>query len=73
MTDKMIFGMFAISIVAILQIVAWIMGFNGQVFAFTSLCIGAIAGSLLGFNFGKRKTDILEIKDNRKAILPVKK
>ena len=51
MNDKTIFAVFVISIVAILQVVAWIMGFNGGVFAFTSLIIGLTAGVILGFKF----------------------
>jgi len=47
MHDKMKFGMFVIGIVAALQVIAWIMGFNGSVFAFTSFIIGGITGSLL--------------------------
>ena len=50
---KTVFAMFVISIVAILQVVAWLMGFNGQVFAFTSLIIGLVTGSCLGFPFPK--------------------
>jgi len=51
MNDKTIFAIFFISVVAILQVVAWIMGFNGQVFAFTSLIIGLASGAVLGFKF----------------------
>jgi len=47
------FGLGVIGIVAILQSLAWICGFNGQVFAFTSLVIGGISGTILGFSFGK--------------------
>jgi len=49
-SERFIFGMFVIGIVAGLQVVAWCVGFNGQVFAFTSLIIGLTAGSLLGFS-----------------------
>lgn len=51
MNEKTIFAIFVISIVAILQVVAWIMGFNGAVFAFTSLIIGLASGAVLGFKF----------------------
>jgi hypothetical protein len=51
MQEKTVFAMFIISVVAILQVVAWIMGFNGTVFAFTSLIIGLSAGAVLGFKF----------------------
>jgi len=54
MKDKMIFSMFLIVVVAAVQIVAWICGFDGQVFAFTSLVIGLTAGSILGFSFNAR-------------------
>jgi len=53
MNDKTIFAIFAISCVTFLQVVAWTMGFNGAIFAFTSLIIGAIAGSILGFSITK--------------------
>jgi len=49
--DKTTFAMFVISIVAILQGMAWLLGFNGAVFAFTSLVIGLSAGVILGFKF----------------------
>jgi len=42
--------MFVIAIIAILQGGAWYSGHNGTVFAFTSLIIGAIVGSILGFS-----------------------
>ena len=51
MNDKMKFGIFVIAIVAGLQVCAWVMGFNGAVFAFTSFVIGATTGTLLGFKF----------------------
>ena len=51
----MIFGMFVIAIVAGLQVVAWVMGFNGAVFAFTSLIIGSVAGTVLGFKLNVEK------------------
>jgi len=55
MNDQTIFAMYAISIVALLQLVAWYLSFNGQVFAFTSLIIGAVVGSVLGFSLNKRE------------------
>jgi len=51
MNEKIIFAMFVIGVVAALQSVAWYIGFNGAVFAFTSLIMGTIAGSILGFSF----------------------
>lgn len=53
-TLKAIIGMYILSIVALLQLVAWYFGFNGQVFAFTSLIIGGITGTLLGFSLKKQ-------------------
>lgn len=50
--QKIKFSMFLIAVVAGLQGVAWYLGYNGQVFAFTSLIIGLTAGSVLGFTFG---------------------
>ena len=55
MNDKAIFAIFVISVVAILQVVAWIMGVNGAIFAFTSLIIGLTAGAILGFKFPSSK------------------
>lgn len=46
--------MYVIGVVAALQGLAWITGRNGQVFAFTSLVIGAISGTILGFKLGKK-------------------
>ena len=54
MEDKMIFAVVVILCATGLQIGSWIMGFNGTVFAFTSLLIGAIAGSILGFSINKK-------------------
>lgn len=42
------FGYFVISIVTILQVVAWLVGYNGTVFALTSLIIGGVTGAILG-------------------------
>jgi len=49
MNDNTIFAIFTIGCVTAMQIIAWAVGFNGQVWAFTSLLIGLIAGSILGF------------------------
>jgi len=54
MNEKTIFAIFVISIVALLQMVAWTLGFNGTVFAFTSLVIGLTAGTILGFSVNKK-------------------
>lgn len=51
MKEKTIFAIIVIVIVAYLQSMAWIMHFNGTVFAFTSLVIGLTAGAILGFKF----------------------
>jgi len=53
--DKDKFALTVIGTVAVLQGIAWFCGFNGQVFAFTSLIIGSITGSVLGFSFGLKK------------------
>jgi len=44
-----VFGIIAIGIIALLQLYAWYCGFDGYVFAFTSVIIGAICGAILGF------------------------
>ena len=59
MDDRYKFGMYVIGIVTIIQGVAWVLGHNGKVFAFTSFIIGGIAGALLGF--GGAKHPILSI------------
>jgi len=51
MNEKIIFSMFVIGVVASRQGVACYIGCNSTVFAFTSLIIGTIAGSVLGFSF----------------------
>jgi len=48
--DDKTFGVIVIIIVAVIQLMAWYSGHNGQVFAFTSLIVGLIAGKLLGFS-----------------------
>jgi len=52
-TLKIVFAMFSIGIVASLQYIAWVNNINGAVFAFTSLIIGGIVGSILGFSLRK--------------------
>ena len=51
MNDKTMFAVVVVLCVSALQGIAWYLGFNGQVFAFTSLIIGLTAGSILGFSF----------------------
>lgn len=51
--DKLKFGMYVIGIVATLQGIAWITGHNGAIFNFTSLVIGGVAGTLLGFTYNR--------------------
>ena len=53
MDQRFQFGCVVVVVSAGLQSFAWYLGFNGQVFAFTSLIIGLTAGSLLGFSFHK--------------------
>ncbi len=53
MDEKKQFALVAICIVSAVQCFAWYGGHNGQVFAFTSLVIGGIVGSILGFSFKK--------------------
>lgn len=53
MKDKIMFAVYAIlmvTMVTILQIVAWDFEIDGHVFAFTSLIIGGIVGSIFGFS-----------------------
>jgi len=52
---KYIYAIIVTVIVASMQIYAWSCGINGAVFAFTSLVIGAVAGSILGFSLNSRK------------------
>ena len=56
MEDKTIVAIVAIVCVTALQVAAWVCGFNGQVFAFTSLIIGGVVGSILGFTFQRSGT-----------------
>lgn len=46
--NKYVFGMYLIGVVAVLQGIAWLLGKDGAVFAFTSAVIGAVGGILLG-------------------------
>lgn len=55
MDQRFQFGCVVVVVSAGLQSFAWYLGFNGQVFAFTSLIIGLTAGSLLGFSFNISK------------------
>ena len=50
MSDKMLFGLISMGIVGLIQIVAFLTGHNGAVFNFTTLIIGGIVGSALGFS-----------------------
>ena len=59
MNEKTIFAMFVIVVVAIIQGYAWHINIDGQVFAFTSLIIGLVTGSILGFSF-RPKTNVIQ-------------
>ena len=54
MEEKYAIALIIIGCMTVLQISAWIIGANGQVFAFTSLIIGGIAGSLFGFSLSSK-------------------
>ena len=54
--SKNVFAAICVIMVGIMQIVACALGFNGQIFAFTSALIGGITGFILG----------ITIKDTRK-------
>lgn len=54
-TTKIVFAMYVLSLVTLLQLVAWYLSINGAIFAFTSLIIGAVAGSILGFSLRAKK------------------
>lgn len=49
------FGALVIVVCAILQGVAWATGHNGAVTGGIMLIIGSVAGSILGFAYGKTK------------------
>jgi len=56
MNDKqgrLLFGAYMSTLIAGLQVVAWMCGHNGVVFATTSAIIAGIAGTLLGFSIRK--------------------
>ena len=48
------FAIIVCVIVAIMQIIAWVNGYDGQVFTFTSMTITGIAGAIIGFSYGKK-------------------
>jgi hypothetical protein len=52
-------GVFICFIIAAVQCAAWYFGKNGTVFAFTSLTIGAIAGSIFGFSVNLKLRKII--------------
>lgn len=54
--DKLTFGGIAIVVVGSIQVSAHACGVNGQVFAFTSLVIGAVIGAGLGIKLTMKKT-----------------
>jgi hypothetical protein len=49
------FAAWVISIVAIMQCVSWILGLNGTTWAFSSLVIGGIVGTMLGIKISKKE------------------
>jgi len=51
--SQLLFGAYISTLIAGLQIVAWIMHQNGAVFAASSAIIAGIAGALLGFSIKK--------------------
>ncbi len=51
--DKYSFGVIVILVVSAMQLIAWYMGQNGTVFAFTSLIVGLVVGKILDFTFKK--------------------
>ena len=55
MNDRMIFSLVAITVVGAIQIAAFAVGMNGQVFNFTTLIIGAIVGSVLGISINLKR------------------
>ncbi len=61
MNDKQQFGAILIGSVVTLQLAAWILGINGQIWAFTSLIIGLIGGAILGWKKTNAKN---KTKDN---------
>lgn len=51
---KMLFAAYISTLIAGLQVVAWIMHVNGAVFAATSAIIAGVAGAILGFSVTKK-------------------
>jgi hypothetical protein len=54
--EKDLLGLCIIIVVSIVQVVAWTLKIDGGTFAFTSLVIGTIAGSLFGFKVAKKQS-----------------
>ena len=52
---KNLLALIAVLALIILQCAAWTMGFNGQVFAFTSAAIAGIFAWIFGFTIGYKK------------------
>lgn len=48
-------GAIVILILALLQVIAWLEGYDGQVFTFTSMLITGIAAAIFGFSYAKYK------------------
>lgn len=66
MTDKMVFSLICVVVVAMIQIAAFLTGHNGAIFNFTAIIIGAIVGSVLGFTINLNGTVKKYIKDEIK-------
>lgn len=49
--DKLLylFAAYTLSLIAGMQVIAWYLHINGQVFALTSLVVGGIVGAIFGF------------------------
>jgi hypothetical protein len=50
---KMLFGAYICTLIAGLQVVAWMCGLNGAIFAASSAIIAGISGAILGFTLKK--------------------
>lgn len=59
-TLKYVFAVFSVSIAASLQVAAWYFGHNGAVFAFVTLIIGGVIGSIFGFSVNKAPVNIIK-------------